>query len=91
MGLGLNQCSNNHQKPLPRSRIGYPMCFLGGFGDFFIFLFSDCLRLDHRGLTAINEVNPLGLRRQQMENCEGRENSITLFLPELFHWHLRTL
>jgi hypothetical protein len=65
------------------------MCFPGEFGDFFIFLFSNRLRLDHPGLTAINEVDPLGLRRQQMENCEGRENSIMLSLPELSHWHLR--
>ncbi len=48
----------------------------------FIFLFSYCLRLNCCGLTAINEVNSLGLRRQHMENCERRENSITLSLLE---------
>ena len=26
-GLGLNQCLIDWKKPLPRSRIGYPMCF----------------------------------------------------------------
>jgi hypothetical protein len=55
----------------------------------FIFLFSKHLGLDCCGLTAINEVDSLGLRRQQIENCEGRENSIMLSLPEFFHWHLR--
>ncbi len=55
----------------------------------FIFLFSNHLRLDHCGSTAINEVDSLGLQRQQMKKCKERENSITLSLPELSHWHLR--
>ncbi len=36
-GLGLNQCLIDWKTPLPRSRIGYPMCFQGGVGDFFTF------------------------------------------------------
>ncbi len=55
----------------------------------FIFLFFNCLWLNRCRLTAIDEFDSLGLRRQKMENCEGRENSITLSLSEFSHWHLR--
>ena len=35
-GLGLNQCSNNQSKtPSPDPGSGFPMCFQGGFGDFY--------------------------------------------------------
>ena len=52
----MNQC--------PRSRIGYPMCFQGGFGDFFSFYV-----LESSSQRSIRS----GMREASKRDCEGKQ------------------